>query len=126
MIHKMTSFSNLLHEKLDLESFKFCFTVAASLISELLEKYKLQKRSLRHFIGQLVSQLQNENIEECLTDLGLYEPSQAASRSRNPSSRQDRGQDMGDRPEDGTGGVKAAGRWPQPGDASEVGAFSPH
>ena len=94
MIHKMTSFSNLLHEKLDLESFKFCFTVAASLISELLEKYKLQKRSLRHFIGQLVSQLQNENIEECLTDLGLYEPSQAASsRSRNPSSRQDRGQD---------------------------------
>ena len=93
MIHKMTSFSNLLHEKLDLESFKFCFTVAASLISELLEKYKLQKRSLRHFIGQLVSQLQNENIEECPIDLGLYEPSQAASRSRNPSSRQDRGQD---------------------------------
>jgi len=87
LIHKMQSFSNLLHEKLDLESFKFCFTVAASLIAELLEKYKLQKRSLRHFIHQLVTQLQNENIEECLISLGLYQPSQA-SRRRNDSKNE--------------------------------------
>ena len=84
VIHKMKNFSNLLQEKLDLESFKFCFTVAASLIAELLEKYKLQKRSLKHFVHQLVTQLQNENIEDCLISLGLYEP-QEASRRRNPS-----------------------------------------
>ena len=87
VIHKMKSFSNLLEEKLDLESFKFCFTVAASLIAELLEKYKMQRRSLKHFVHQLVTQLQNENIEDCLISLGLYE-SQEASRKRNPSKNE--------------------------------------
>jgi len=80
-IHKLQSFSNILQEKLDLESFKFCFTVASSLITELLEKYKMQKRSLRHFVGQLVSQLQNESIEECLIQLGLYESPGAKPKS---------------------------------------------
>jgi len=73
-IHKLAAFSNLLHEKLDLESFKFCFTVAASLISELLEKYKVQRRHLRHFLGQVTAQLQNEAVEEVLQQLGLMEP----------------------------------------------------
>ena len=68
-IHKLHSFSNILQEKLDLESFKFCFTVAASLIAELLEKYRVQKRHLRHFLAQLNSQLQNEKIEECLVQV---------------------------------------------------------
>ena len=54
-IHKLHSFSNILQEKLDLESFKFCFTVAASLIGELLEKYRAQKRHLRHFLTQLAA-----------------------------------------------------------------------
>ena len=40
LIHQLQRFADTLHEKLDLESFKFCFTVAASLISELLEKYR--------------------------------------------------------------------------------------
>ena len=70
-IHKLHSFSNILQEKLDLESFKFCFTVAASLIAELLEKYRVQKRHLRHFLAQLNSQLQNEKIEECLVQVIL-------------------------------------------------------
>ena len=73
LIHKMQTFSNMLLEKVDLESFKFCFTVACSLISELLEKYKAQRRSLRHMVGQLVSQLQSESIEQCLKELGLQE-----------------------------------------------------
>ena len=68
-IHKLHNFSNILQEKLDLESFKFCFTVAASLIAELLEKYRVQKRHLRHFLAQLNSQLQNEKIEECLVQV---------------------------------------------------------
>ena len=68
-IHKLHSFSNILQEKLDLESFKFCFTVAASLIAELLEKYRVQKRHLRHFLAQLNSQLQNDKIEECLVQV---------------------------------------------------------
>ena len=77
-----------MEEKLDLESFKFCFTVASSLIAELLEKYRHQKRSLRHFVHQLVSVVQNEAIEDCLTSLGLYEPSQASSLPRrSPASR---------------------------------------
>ena len=37
LIHKMQTLSNIILEKVDLESFKFCFTVASSLISELLE-----------------------------------------------------------------------------------------
>ena len=60
-----------------MESFKFCFTVASSLIAELLEKYKLQKRSLKHFVHQLVTQLQNENIdaaEICYTNTLKYQP----------------------------------------------------
>ena len=80
-IHKLQTFSNILQEKLDLESFKFCFTVASSLISELLEKYKMQKRSLRHFVGQLISQLQNENIEDCLIQLGLFETQDSKPRA---------------------------------------------
>jgi len=72
-IHKLHSFSNILQEKLDLESFKFCFTVAASLITELLEKYRAQRRHLRHFLSQLTSQLQNDKIEECLIQLGLLD-----------------------------------------------------
>lgn len=40
LIHQLQQFANTLHEKLDLESFKFCFSVAASLIAELVEKYR--------------------------------------------------------------------------------------
>ena len=83
-IHKLTSLAHLVEEKLDLESFKFCFTVASSLIAELLEKYRHQKRSLRHFVHQLVSAVQNEAIEDCLLSLGLYEPSQASGHPRRP------------------------------------------
>ena len=86
LIHKMQTFSNIIQEKVDLESFKFCFTVASSLISELLEKYKAQRRSLRHLVSQLVSQLQSESIEECLKQLGLYE-SETADRSRSQTAR---------------------------------------
>lgn len=81
-IHKLLSFSNILQEKLDLESFKFCFTVAASLIAELLEKYRAQRRHIKHFLTQLTAQLQNEKIEECLVQLGLLE----SPVSRPPSS----------------------------------------
>ena len=68
-IHKLHSFSNILQEKLDLESFKFAFTFAAGMIAEFLEKYRVQKRHLRHFLTQLNSQLQNEKIEECLVQV---------------------------------------------------------
>ena len=85
-IHKLTSLAHLVEEKLDLESFKFCFTVASSLIAELLEKYRHQKRSLRHFVHQLVSVVQNEAIEDCLLSLGLYEPSQASGNPRRPQA----------------------------------------
>ena len=83
-IHKLTSLASVVQEKLDLESFKFCFTVASSLIVELLEKYRHQKRSLRHFVHQLVSVVQSEAIEDCLISLGLYEPSQASGNPRRP------------------------------------------
>ena len=86
LIHKMQALSNIILEKVDLESFKFCFTVASSLISELLEKYKAQKRSLRHFVSQLVTQLGNESIEECLRQLGLYE-SEGAGKSSGGTAR---------------------------------------
>ena len=79
-------------EKLDLESFKFCFTVASSLIAELLEKYRLQRRSLRHFVHQLVSVVQSEAIEESLVSLGLCEPAEEARR-RNTAARSELGGD---------------------------------
>jgi len=88
-IHKLAAFSNHLQEKLDLESFKFCFTVAASLISELLEKYKVQRRYLRHFLSQLNGQLQSEAVEEVLYQLGLLDSSAKQTQKFQPSpSRQ--------------------------------------
>jgi len=73
MLLRLDEFSHTLQEKLDIETFKFIFIVGSSTVSEWLDKLKLHKRGIKPLLEQLLGLVQQDSIERCLVQLGLWD-----------------------------------------------------
>lgn len=73
MLLRLDEFSHTLQEKLDIETFKFIFIVGSSIVSECLANLRLHKRGIKPLLEQLIGLIQQDSIERCLVQLGLWD-----------------------------------------------------